>query len=229
MRVVVVGAGKVGKHVATALAADGHSVLVLDNDKEVVVRTQQSREDTAVEFRIADACEVTALEAAGLAQADVVAAVTGDDEDNLVISLLAKQEFGVPRVVARVNHPKNEWLFNEAWGVDVALSTPHLLTAMVEGTVSLGSLAKLLDVDHGGARIEQLRLPATSPAVGRAVAELALPRESILCAVVRAGVVLVPHGDTLLDDGDEVVVLLKPEAGDELRRALLGADQSSSR
>lgn len=132
MRVVVVGAGKVGKFIASDLAAAGHVVLVLDCVKEVVARAQQSGEHEGVEFRLADACELSALEEAGVADVDVVAAVTGDDEDNLVVSLLAKQEFGVPRVVARVNHPKNEWLFNETWGVDVAVSAPHLLAALVK-------------------------------------------------------------------------------------------------
>src|SRR5207244_5596593 len=113
------------------------------------------------------ACEVSQLEEAGLAQADVVAAVTGDDEDNLVVSLLAKQEFGVPRVVARVNHPKNEWLFNETWGVDVSVSTPHLLTALVEEAVTVGSLVRLLQFAEGKARLVEVTLAEDAPVQGR--------------------------------------------------------------
>src|SRR5207244_3113615 len=116
------------------------------------------------------ACEVSQLEEAGLAQADVVAAVTGDDEDNLVVSLLAKQEFGVPRVVARVNHPKNEWLFNETWGVDVSVSTPHLLTALVEEAVTVGTLVRLLQFDGGKGGLEEGTLAEEAPAAGEASA-----------------------------------------------------------
>ena len=105
----------------------------------------------------------TSLRAIGLADADVVAAVTGDDEDNLVISLLAKQEFAVPRVVARVNNPKNEWMFNENWGVDVAVSTPHLLTALVEEAVSVGSLVRLLSFEGGRASLIEVTLAGDSP------------------------------------------------------------------
>src|SRR5207244_2549405 len=131
------------------------------------------------------ACEVSQLEEAGLAQADVVAAVTGDDEDNLVVSLLAKQEFGVPRVVARVNHPKNEWLFNETWGVDVAVSTPHLLTSLVEEAVSVGSLVRLLQLNRGDAQIVEVTLAKSSPAAGHSLSSLAVPRGATVVAVLR--------------------------------------------
>src|SRR5205823_11299836 len=106
-----------------------------------------------VEWLVADACEVNSLRKAQLETCDVVVAATGDDEDNLVISLLAKQEFGVPRVVARVNHPKNEWLFNENWGVDLSVSTPHLITALVEEAVSVGRLVRILQFEGGNVRL----------------------------------------------------------------------------
>jgi trk system potassium uptake protein len=222
MRVVVVGAGKVGKHIATDLATAGHDVLVLDSSREVIERTQRTREHAGIEFRIADACEITALEAAGLAQADVVAAVTGDDEDNLVVSLLAKQEFGVPRVVARVNHPKNEWMFNETWGVDVSVSTPHLLTALVEEAVTVGTLVRLLQFEGGKAGLEEVTLADSSPAVGKSVVELRLPRNCTIVAVLRERSVIVPRGDTVLEVGDEVIVLVTSDAEDDVRAALIG-------
>ena len=124
---------------------------------------------------MADACEVNSLRVIGLADADVVAAVTGDDEDNLVISLLAKQEFAVPRVVARVNNPKNEWMFNENWGVDVAVSTPHLLTALVEEAVSVGSLVRLLSFEGGRASLIEVTLASDSPAADRRSSTWASP------------------------------------------------------
>ena len=122
-----------------------------------------------------DACELDTLAASGVERADVVAAVTGDDEDNLVVSLLAKQEFGVPRVVARVNNPKNEWMFNELWGVDVSVSTPHLITALVEEAVSVGAFVRLLSFEGGKARLAEVRLAEGSPADGKEIVDLGVP------------------------------------------------------
>ena len=137
MKVAIAGAGNVGQFIANDLAEGGHEVLIIEQDPGVVTRAAPTLsgprgEGGSIEWRTADACEVTSLREADLSSVDVVVAATGDDEDNLVISLLAKQEFAVPRVVARVNHPKNEWLFNENWGVDISVSTPHLITALVE-------------------------------------------------------------------------------------------------
>src|SRR5579872_894254 len=136
MKVAIAGAGSVGTAIATDLHAKGHDVLLIEKDPDLVERLRALVEVTLV---AADACEVSSLDGAGMAQVDVAVAATGDDEDNLVISLLAKQEFAVPRVIARVNHPDNQWLFNQSWGVDVSVSTPQLLTALVEEAVSVGS------------------------------------------------------------------------------------------
>ena len=222
MRVVVAGAGNVGTYIATDLTRAGHEVLLLEKVREVVERAMASGEHEGVEFRVADACELASLHKAGLEKADVVAAVTGDDEDNLVISLLAKQEFAVPRVIARVNHPKNEWLFNETWGVDVAVSTPHLLTALVEEAVSVGSLVRLLQFEGGKARLEEVTLAEDSPAVGKLVSELGMPRDSTLVAIVRDEHVIVPRGDTPLQAGDEVLILLTPESETGVHAVFVG-------
>ena len=139
MRVAIAGAGNVGTYIAQDLRKHGHEVLLLEQNLDLVNRL---RDTLDVTWFAGDACEVSNLHAAGLEGVDVMVAATGDDEDNLVVSLLAKQEFAVPRVVARVNHPKNHWLFNESWGVDVAVSTPHLLTSLVEEAVSVGSLVR---------------------------------------------------------------------------------------
>ncbi len=220
MHVVVAGAGKVGRYIATDLAKAGHSVLLLDVSRAAV---NAAREHVpGVELRVADACELAALERAELGGADVVAAVTGDDKVNLVVSLLAKQEFGVPRVVARVNHPENEWLFNETWGVDVSVSTPHLLTALVEEAVSVGSLVRLLQFEGGKARLEEVRLAESSPAVGKLVSELGMPRDSTLVAIVRDEHVIVPRGDTPLQGGDEVLILLTPESESGVHTIFVG-------
>jgi trk system potassium uptake protein TrkA len=158
-----------------------------------------------------------------LESADVVVAATGDDEDNLVIALLAKQEYAVPRVVARVNHPSNQWLFNEAWGVDVSVSTPHLLTALVEEAVQVGTLVRLLQFQD--ARLVEVTLADDSPALGTALAELGVPRDATIVAVIRERHVIVPHGETTMQPNDEVLALVTPESEDAVRALLAGASQ----
>ena len=145
-------------------------------------------------------------------RADVVVAVTGDDEDNLVVSLLSKQEFGVPRVIARINNPDNEWMFNETWGVDVAVSAPHLLTALVEEAMSVGSLVRLLSFEGGQVRLSEVRLAESSPAAGKQIQDMGFPRDSTVVAVLRGDGVVVPRGDTQLAIGDEVLVLVTEES-----------------
>lgn len=223
MRVVIIGAGKVGSYIAGDLAKGGHEVLVLEEDRTIVRRLAQEPDLAGVEVRVADGCELARLAEANLETADVVAAVTGDDNSNLVASLLAKQEFGVPRVIARVNHPKNEWLFNETWGVDVSVSTPHLLTGLVEEAVTVGTLVRLLQFDGGKAGLEEVTLAEDSPAAGKSVAELRLPRNCTIVAVLREEGVVVPRGDTVLEAGDEVIVLATSDADDAVRQALIGS------
>jgi trk system potassium uptake protein len=223
MRVIVAGGGSVGKFIAEQLHRAGHEVLLIEKDPNIVRRAQRDADPPGVEWFEADACEVSKLAEAKLDTADVVAAATGDDEDNLVISLLAKQEFGVPRVVARVNNPKNEWMFNEAWGVDVSVSTPHLITALVEEAVSVGTFVRLLSFEGGKARLAEVTLAEGSPAADREVSELRLPRDSTVVAVVRQDRVVVPRGDTLIRVGDEVLVLVTKDSEEEVRRILTGS------
>ena len=227
MRVAVAGAGNVGQFIANDLADAGHEVLLIEQEPSVATRADPAlstpRENGgSVEWRTADACEVSSLREAELGKMDVVVAATGDDEDNLVISLLAKQEFAVPRVVARVNHPKNEWLFNETWGVDVAVSTPHLILALTEEALSVGSLVRLLQLEKGRARLVEVTLAEDSPVIGRVIAELPIPRDSTFVAIVREEHVVVPRGDTGFQAGDEVLALVTPDSEDEVRQLLTG-------
>jgi trk system potassium uptake protein TrkA len=222
VKVAIAGAGSVGTAIAADLYKNGHDVLVVEKDPELVEKLRPTIDITWV---AADACEVASLDAAGFATVDVVVAATGDDEDNLVISLLSKQEFAVPRVVARVNHPKNQWLFNESWGVDVSVSTPQLLTALVEEAVSVGSLVRLLQFQGGAAHLVEITLAEDSPANDSAIADLAFPRDAVVVAVVRIDRLIVPRGDTKLQSGDEVLVLVTEEAEDAVH-SLFIAEQT---
>ena len=222
MRVVIAGGGNVGTFIADDLVKAGHQVTVVEVDSARVEEARRGGAREGVTWVTADACEVSEFARAEVGRADVVAAVTGDDEDNLVISLLAKQEFAVPRVVARVNNPNNEWMFNEMWGVDISVSTPHLLTALVEEAVSVGSLVRLLSFEGGKARLSEATLTEESPSAGQDIAELGLPRYSTVVAVIRDDHVIVPRGDTVLHAGDEVLVLTTPEAEDSVVTTLLG-------
>jgi trk system potassium uptake protein TrkA len=215
VKVAVAGAGSVGTAIARELSKNGHEVLLFDKDPDLVARL---REQLDVQWVAADACEVTSLDAAGLAEVDVVVAATGDDEDNLVISLLAKQEFAVPRVVARVNHPDNQWLFTELWGVDVSVSTPQLMTALVEEAVSVGALVRLLQFEGGNAHLVEITLAEGSPAAGTSIADLGVPRDATVVAVVRDDRLVVPRGDTVLSVGDEVLLLVTGESEPAVQR-----------
>ncbi|HWH32452.1 MAG TPA: TrkA family potassium uptake protein [Egibacteraceae bacterium] len=222
MRVIVAGAGKIGRYVTLDLVGRGHDVTLVElNPETAKVLAGQVRRLTG------DACTPSVLERAGARDADVLVAATGDDEDNLVISLLAKQEFGVPRVLARINHPQNEWMFDEAWGVDVAVSPPHVFTALVEEAVTAGDLVPLLKLEHGQVELLEARLEHRSTATGRRVEELDLPADSRLVAVVRNGHVLPVRRTTPLAEGDEVLALVRADAKDAFRTGLLGADGGS--
>ncbi|HKY78337.1 MAG TPA: TrkA family potassium uptake protein [Acidimicrobiia bacterium] len=227
MKVAIAGAGNVGQFIANDLADAGHEVLLLEQDPSVISRSAPTltgpwENGGSIEWRTADACEVSSLREADLGSVDVVVAATGDDEDNLVISLLAKQEFAVPRVVARVNHPKNEWLFNENWGVDVSVSTPHLILALTEEALSVGSLVRLLQLEKGRARLVEVTLADDSPIIGPSIKELNIPRDATFVAVLREDHVVVPRGDTVFQAGDEVIAMVTPDSEDEIRRMLTG-------
>ncbi|MGH8988332.1 MAG: potassium channel family protein [Acidimicrobiales bacterium] len=223
MKVAIAGAGSVGSAIAEDLASKGHHVLVLEIDSELVQRRRLELPE--VQWIAADACEVSSLDAAGLASVDVVVAATGDDEDNLVTSLLSKQEFAVPRVVARVNNSKNQWLFNESWGVDVSVSTPQLLTALVEEAVSVGALVRLLQFEGGSAHLVEVTLADDSPAEGKAIVDLPFPRDATVVALVRRDRLVVPRGDTVLQSGDEVLVLVTAEVERTVHALLIGGSR----
>jgi trk system potassium uptake protein TrkA len=219
VKVVITGAGKVGRHLARDLAERGHEVTVIEQDKNVATRAAMEVPDS-VNVLLGDACEPYVLEEAKLGEADVIVAATGDDEDNLVTSLLAKQEFAVPRVLARVNHSSNEWMFSEQWGVDAAVSPPHILTALVEEAVTVGDVVRLLKLERGKVALVELTLEPGSKVVGRPLYELRLPLDSAIVAIVREEHVVIPQPETVFAEGDEIMAIARPEAEDDLRRVL---------
>ncbi|PZS20267.1 MAG: potassium transporter TrkA [Pseudonocardiales bacterium] len=218
MRVAIAGAGSVGRSIARELLANEHQVLLIDKDPRKV---HPDRIEGA-EWLLGDACEVANLENAGLEEFDVVIGATGDDKVNLVLSLLAKTEFSVRRVVARINHPANEWLFTEAWGVDVAVSTPRVLAALVEEAVEVGDVVRLFGLRQGQANLVEVTLPDRAPCAGRAVRDLDLPKDAALVAIVRGARVITPSAEEPLESGDELLFVALPEAEKELHRSVLG-------
>jgi len=176
------------------------------------------------EWVLADACELSSLQEVDLASCDVVVAATGDDKVNLVVSLLAKTEFAVPRVVARVNRAENEWLFTEQWGVDVSVSKPRLMAALVEEAVTVGDLVRLMTFRQGEANLVEITLPSDAPHVGDPVRDIPLPPDSALVAIVRGKRVLTPGPDDPVEAGDELIFVCTSEVEEQVRSVVLGAD-----
>jgi trk system potassium uptake protein TrkA len=216
MRVAIAGAGAVGTSIALELVESHHQVMLIERELSHI--DPESVE--AAEWVHADACELASLEEAGLETCDVVIAATGDDKVNLVVSLLAKTEFAVRRVVARVNDPRNEWLFGQNWGVDVAVSTPRLLAALVEEAVAVGDLVRLMTFRQGQANLVEVTLPEDTALAGQPVRVLKLPADSALVAILRGGRVIVPQADDALEPGDELLFVATSAVEEDIHAAL---------
>lgn len=216
MKVAIAGAGAVGRSIARELVDNGHEVSLIERnpghfDVDAI---------PAAQWLFGDACELSLLEAMRLEQFDVVIAATGDDKANVVLSLLAKTEFTVPRVVARVNDPRNEWLFDGAWGVDVAVSTPRMLASLVEEAFAIGDVVRLMEFRKGNANLVEVTLPDDTPWGGRPVRKLELPRDVALVTILRGQRVIVPEPDQPLEGGDELLFVTAPDVEVDLRRLL---------
>ena len=207
MKIVITGAGSVGRSIARELISHGHEVTLMDRSPDAMRIASVPEAD----WQLADACDVDALAEAGAGECGVVVAATGDDKSNLVTSLLSKTEYGVPRTVARVNNPKNEWLFDETWGVDVAVSTPRIMTALVEEAVSVGSLVSVFTFHQSGAFMHELTLPDDSPVIGELVSDVELPPHTVLAAILRDYRPINPDGDERFERGDELLFLTARE------------------
>lgn len=216
MRVAIAGAGAVGRSVALELVDNGHEVLLIDKTPAAI------RADLVpdAQWLLADACELSSLEEARLETCDVVIASTGDDKANLVISLLAKTEFSVPRTVGRVNHPGNEWLFSDSWGVDVSVSTPRMMSALVEEAVTVGDLVRLFTFRQSNTNLVELTMPDDSPHIGHRVADVPWPDDVVLVAILRDNAIHTPDSDRSLESGDELLFVSPEDAEDALGHLL---------
>ena len=219
LRVAIAGAGKVGRSVARELLDNGHKVLLIEH-----LRAHYEPDSVPdADWLIADACELASLEEAGVQTCDVLMAATGDDKANLVIGLLAKSEFGVPRVVARINDLKNEWLFTQGWGIDVAVSAPGAMVAGIEGAIDVGHVVRLMGLGQGHADVAKLTLPEDNPLVGRRADELGLPANTVLVTVVRGSRVIVPQPSDVLEAGDELLFVADPAVASSIQAAVHAA------
>jgi len=210
--------------VARELIDNGHKVLLIDK-APASIKPERVPE---AEWLLADACELSSLEEAKLEQCDVVIAATGDDKANLVTALLAKTEFSVPRTVGRVNHPNNEWLFTEAWGVDVNVSTPRIMSALVEEAVSVGDLVRLFTFRQGNANLVEMTLPSDSPYVGKPSGLIPWPENTALVTILRDGQVYAPTAEQPIESGDELLFVSAEASEDELERLLAPEEHGGS-
>lgn len=218
MKIAIAGAGNVGRSIAKELLGNGHQVLLMDKDPRAIKMDSVP----AAEWLLADVCEIAALDNAKLESCQVLIAATGDDKVNLVSSLLAKTEYGVPRVVARVNHPKNEWMFDQSWGVDVSVSTPRIISAIVEEAVAIGDVVRLFSFNSGSANLVEVTLPTEAPVIGKCISEVELPVKVILAAIVRDREVFSPEPHDLYAEGDELIFVAPAEAEGAIKSVFIG-------
>lgn len=217
MYIIVVGGGKVGYYLSRELVEDGHEVLVIEKDGSKCERIAEELGDIVLR---GDGCEATTMETAGFGRADMVIAVTGDDEDNLVVCQVAKAKFNVPRTVARINNPKNEAIFKKL-GIDTTVSATAVILAHIEQELPAHPLIPLMTIKGGGLEIVEVKVPANASVVGRKIRDLLLPQQSLISLVIdEDGVPRVPTSDTVIRAGDEVVVVTLKENEDSLRSAL---------
>ena len=209
MKVLIVGGGKVGSHLATLLLAGQHQVVMIEQRAEVVKRLQH--ELPRARLQLGSGTDPLLLEAVGIQQTDVVAAVTGQDETNLVIATLARFAFNAPRVIARVNNPKNAWIFTPQMGVDVALNQADVMAHLIAEEMSVGDMMTLLKLTKGQYSLVEERVAPTAPAVGKALRDLPLPTDCSLTAIIRQGRLLLPRPDLVLTVDDEVLAVIHAE------------------
>ena len=220
MYIIVVGGGRVGYYLTRALLAEGHEVLIIENEPRVC---QGITDELGSVCLRGDGCEVTTLIEAGTERSDMLIAVTGDDEDNLVACQVAKQRFKVPRTIARIKNPRHEALFKKL-GIDVTVSATNIILENIETEVPTHPLTHLLTLGDRGFEIVDVKIPSGSTTVGKAVKNLSLPQGTVLSLIIRRGVKpFVPDADSIIQAGDQIIAATSPESEGSLRIALRGA------
>ncbi len=218
MYIIIAGGGKVGHYLARSLLNQGHEVLVIERDKR---KCDMISADLGSICHRGDATDSLLMEEAGMARSDLVIAVTGDDEDNLMICQMAKRKFNVPRTIARINNPKNEHIFR-VLGIDQTVSVTDLILAQIEREIPAHSLVHLLTLREAGASFIEAKVPENSPAAGRPLQQLNIPDDCVIPLVIRNGKGIVPHGETRLEAGDEVIAVTTLDHEDALERVFSG-------
>jgi trk system potassium uptake protein TrkA len=219
MLAIIVGGGRGGSYLARDLQAQGYRVKLADRRPDVVAKLRQEIEGEVV---CGDGSSPEILTQLGTDKAQLVVALTRNDEDNLVVCRLAKHHFHVPRVIARVSNPRNEWLYTKAWGVDVAISQTHLTAKVIEEEIGLGDLITLLKLNRGEAALVEVRLHDTSPCRGKAIRDISLPPDAVIATIIRKGKLVIPRGDTTLEAEDEVLAVCTVATEKLLKDALVG-------
>jgi len=218
MYIVIVGAGKVGHFLARRLLEDKHTVALIEKDRDVCEEISKELDCLIIN---GDGCDPTFLQEAGVERADCIAAVTGEDEDNLIICQIAKERFGVKRAVGRVNDPKNNRLFSDL-GVDVPIDATVIISKIIEEEVSFSDFVNLMSFKRGKLSIVRVDLPDSSPVIHKAVKDIGIPPDSVLVSIIRGEEVIVPKGDTVLKPGDDIVALTVIENEQRLLNCLVG-------
>ncbi len=218
MYILIVGAGKVGYFLAKRLIASKHTISIVDKDRPTCEEIARDLEALVI---CGDGCDVNILEEAGIARADVLAAVTGDDEDNLVICQLAKEKFSVKRTVGRVNNPDNERVFSEL-EVDVPIDSTKLIAKIIEEEVSFSDIVNLMSFKRGKLAIVRIDLPEDSPIINKEIKDIKLPEDSVLVSILRGDKVIVPKGNTVLNAGDDIIAITSVGNEPQLLNTLIG-------
>ncbi len=220
MYIIVIGGGKIGYHLGKALLDEGHEILVIEKDADKVELICSELGSVCVR---GDGCETTTLDEAGTSRADMLIAVTGDDEDNLVACQVAKHKFNVPRTIARISNPKNEAIFKKL-GIDATVSSTNVILEYIEQEVPTHPLTHLLEIRDEGLEIVEVKIPPESAAVGKAIKDLPLPPESTLSLLIRKQEKpRIPTGNTVLQAEDQLIAVTPPESEQALRTALRGS------
>ncbi|WP_097014897.1 potassium channel family protein [Anaerocolumna aminovalerica] len=215
MKVIIIGGGQVGSYLASLLISNGHEIKVIDNREDIVYKLENELPKESIIFGSGSDPEI--LKQAGIENADVVAAVSGADEINLVVSTLAKMEFGVPRVVARVNNPRNTWLYNDGMGVDVYVNQAEIMSHLVVEEMDLKNMFTLLKLSRGDYSIIQIKVGQHGKAANEFVKDLSIPKETVIIAVTRNESVIIPKGDTQILVDDDILLLTDEKSRDALK------------